>query len=68
MPVLYGPHRSFATRAAAETFARHLTRELTAGGLPHWVEIQPAGRASFTAFVHQFDCRPGRDCQCALDE
>jgi hypothetical protein len=68
MPVLYGPHRSFATRRAAEAFARHLTRELTAGGLPHWVEIQDAAPGRFVAFVHQFDCRGGRDCGCAREE
>ena len=68
MPVLYGPHRSFATRRAAEAFARHLTRELTAGGLPHWVEIQEAVPGRFVAYVHQYDCRAGGACQCGRDQ
>jgi len=67
MPALYGPQRSFATRHAAEAFARHLTRELTAGGLPHWVEVQPTTPTRWLAYVHRFACGGGPGCRCETD-
>jgi hypothetical protein len=65
---LYGPRRTFSTRSAAEAFVRHVTRELTAGGLPHWVEVQPISNARFLAYVHRFECRGGADCACEREE
>lgn len=62
-PSLYGPRKTFVRLADAEEFARHLTRELTAGGIPHWVEIRTAA-ARHTAIVHRFDCEGGRACGC----
>jgi hypothetical protein len=67
MPGIYGPRRSFATRAAAENFLRHVTRELTAGGLPHWLEAREAAPNRWLAFVHQFDCEGGAGCKCDAD-
>lgn len=67
MPSLYGPRGSFPTRQAADAFARHVTRELTAGGLPHWLEILPEPPARFTAFVHRFSCPGGTECHCASE-
>lgn len=64
MPPLYGPGRVFATRNAAEAQARHVTRELTAGGLPHWVEVQEVAQQRFRLYVHRFDCRGGPACAC----
>jgi len=66
-PPLYGARRTFPTQSAAEAFARHVTRELTAGGLPHWVEVQPLGPSSWRVFVHGFECRGGPGCECAQD-
>ena len=68
MHSLYGPRQSFPTRRAAEAFLRHVTRELTAGGLPHWVEVQETTEASFLAYVHRFACPGGPSCSCAQDE
>jgi len=68
MPPLYGPRRTFGTRSAAEAFARHVTRELTAGGLAHWVEVQDITPSRWLAYVHRFDCRGGRACACAEED
>ena len=68
MHSLYGPRQSFPTRRAAEAFLRHVTRELTAGGLPHWVEIQETDKPSFVAYVHRFACAGGASCTCGRDE
>jgi hypothetical protein len=64
MPELYGPRASFDTRRAAERFVTHLTRELTAGGLPHWCEVRERAPGAFVPIVHQFDCAGGADCGC----
>jgi len=65
---LYGPRRTFSTRSEADAFARHVTRELTAGGLPHWVEVQPTAKAQFLSYVHRFECRGGPGCICDQEE
>jgi hypothetical protein len=63
MPEIYGPKKRFATRLSAENFERHLTRELTAGGIPHWVEIrEDAG--GWVPFVHESQCTGGASCSC----
>jgi hypothetical protein len=67
MSGIYGPRRVFASREAAEKFLRHVTRELTAGGLPHWVEAREAAPKRWVPFVHQFDCQGGADCKCDPD-
>lgn len=64
MPSLYGPRQVFATRASAERFARMLTRELTAGGLAHWVEVQERGPKRWIVFVHAADCAGAAACAC----
>ena len=51
-------------REAAERLARHVTRELTAGGIGHWVEVQAVARG-FVVFVHRFECAGGEACACA---
>jgi hypothetical protein len=61
---IYGPRRSFATRAAADNLLRHITRELTAGGLPHWVEACEQASGNWLAIVHRFSCGGGMDCKC----
>jgi hypothetical protein len=67
MSGLYGARQTFANRSAAENFLRHVTRELTAGGLPHWVEAREVGPSRWVAFVHQFDCEGGAECKCGAD-
>jgi hypothetical protein len=63
MPNLFGPKQTFRSKDAAERFIRHLTRELTAGGIAHWVELrEDAG--TFTPVLHRGAC-PGADaCDC----
>jgi hypothetical protein len=67
MPAIYGPRRSFSTRAAADNLLRHVTRELTAGGLPHWVEAREAAPGKWLAIVHEFDCTGSAECKCGAD-
>ncbi|HET8933372.1 MAG TPA: hypothetical protein VFN67_08040 [Polyangiales bacterium] len=68
MQSLFGPKRVFASKRAAEEFVRHLTRELTAGGIAHWVELRedPAGRR-WTPVLHRGRCPGGADCACNDD-
>ena len=73
MPSLFGRKRSFSSKAAAEQFVRHLTRELTAGGIPHWVELkedagaQPARGVSWVPVLHRAACAGGDACECERD-
>lgn len=65
MPSLFGPKQSFRSQAAAESFVRHLTRELTAGGIAHWVELRAdADKQRWTPVVHTASCPGGDRCQC----
>jgi hypothetical protein len=64
MTELYGPRRSFANPRAAENFLRHLTRELTSGGIPHWTEVRELAPGTWVPFVHKFDCEGGESCRC----
>jgi hypothetical protein len=65
MPDLFGPKRSFPSRSAAEQFVRHLTRELTAGGIAHWVELQvDAAGLRWTPVLHRASCPGGDACTC----
>lgn len=71
MHSLFGRKRSFRSKAAAEQFVRHLTRELTAGGIAHWIEIKEerpsALVSSWVPTVHRAAC-PGADkCECERD-
>jgi hypothetical protein len=63
-PEIYGPKRAFGSRAAAERFLQHLTRELTAGGIPHWVEVRQQPPRRWIAVVHAPDCAGGERCRC----
>jgi hypothetical protein len=63
MPSLFGPKQSFRSKQAAENFVRHLTRELTAGGIGHWVELREDG--GWIPVVHRSACSGGADCDCA---
>jgi hypothetical protein len=67
LPALYGPRKTFARKADAEEFARHLTRELTAGGIPHWAEIRSETPRRFVAIVHRFDCDGATGCRCGIE-
>ena len=67
LPTLYGPRKTFPRKTDAEAFARHLTRELTAGGLPHWVEIVSDSPRRFVTIVHRFDCTGGAACSCGVE-
>jgi hypothetical protein len=64
MPSLFGPKQSFRSRAAAESFIRHLTRELTAGGIGHWVELREDEGPRWTPVVHLSACPGGAACSC----
>ena len=64
MPEIFGAKKHFATRRAAENFARHLTRELTAAGIPHWVEVREEASDRWLPIVHRAACRGGADCAC----
>ncbi|HKU42094.1 MAG TPA: hypothetical protein VJR89_28240 [Polyangiales bacterium] len=64
MNPIYGAKRMLREREAAERLARHVTRELTAGGIGHWVEVQAVARG-FVVFVHRFECAGGEACACA---
>ena len=61
---IYGPRRTFASRADAERFLRHATRELTAGGLAHWVEAHERAPGRWLAIVHRSACEGGARCSC----
>jgi hypothetical protein len=61
---IYGPRRTFASRAAADHFLRHATRELTAGGLAHWVEAREHAPGRWLAIVHRSACAGGERCSC----
>lgn len=65
MSELYGPKKRFSSRRAAEQFLRHVTRELTAGGIPHWVEAREEAPDRWLAFVHRSDCEDAAACHCA---
>ena len=60
---LYHLDQHFKTRRSAENFARHVTRELTAGGVPHWVEVRQDAAGLWHARVHRPDCSAER-CVC----
>jgi hypothetical protein len=64
MPEIYGPKQTFSSRAAAERFLRTLTRELTAGGIAHWVEAREESSRGWIAVVHQPACAGGAQCRC----
>jgi hypothetical protein len=64
MPEIHGAKKRFATQQAAENFARHLTRELTAGGIPHWVEVREETPDRWLPIVHRAACLGGADCAC----
>ena len=64
MDKLYGLKKRFASRAAAENFLRHTTRELTAGGLPHWIEAREDAPGKWSAWVHRWSCKGGASCRC----
>ena len=64
MDKLYGLKKRFKTRAAAENFLRHTTRELTAGGLPHWTEAREDAPGTWSAWVHRWSCKGGASCNC----
>jgi len=65
MPSLFGPKQTFRSKAAAESFVQHLTRELTAGGIGHWVELREDKAAQrFTPVVHLARCPGGDRCLC----
>ncbi len=64
MENLYGFKKRFESRAAAENFLRHVTRELTAGGLPHWVEAREDAPGAWSAWVHRWSCTGGESCGC----
>lgn len=65
MPSLFGPKRSFPSQRAAEDFIRHLTRELTAGGVAHWVELREDATAKrWTPVLHRARCPGGAACSC----
>jgi hypothetical protein len=64
MENLYGFKKRFSTRAAADNFLRHVTRELTAGGLPHWIEAREEAPGRWSAWVHHWDCKGGDSCMC----
>ncbi|HTU60305.1 MAG TPA: hypothetical protein VMF89_17765, partial [Polyangiales bacterium] len=60
-----GPKQTFRSKAAAENFVRHLTRELTAGGIGHWVELrEDAAQQRWTPVVHVSSCKGGASCDC----
>ena len=65
MPSLFGPKQTFGSKAAAESFVRHLTRELTAGGIGHWVELrEDVSSQRWTPFVHRSSCAGAPSCDC----
>ena len=64
VPSLYGRRKTFARKRDADEFVRHLTRELTAGGVPHWVEVRGETPQRYEVFVHRFACPGGAACGC----
>ena len=68
MPEIYGVKRHFNDRHTAENFARQLTRELTAGGIAHWIEVRETRPARWVAHVHAFACPGGASCTCGSDD
>jgi hypothetical protein len=66
MSDLYGPKKRFSSRSAAEQFLRHVTRELTAGGIAHWVEAREEAPGRWLAFVHRSDCEGSAACRCGV--
>lgn len=67
MPGIYGNKKRFSDRNAAQNFARHLTRELTAGGIAHWVEVLEAAPGGWVPIVHEFACAGGASCACGSE-
>jgi hypothetical protein len=68
MPEIYGARTPFKTRSAADNFLRHVTRELTAGGLPHWCEIRREAPDRWIPIVHRAECAGGSACACGSSE
>lgn len=64
MAGIYGPRTPCKTRDAAENLIRHTTRELSAGGLPHWCEIREEGPRRWVPVVHEWTCAGGERCAC----
>jgi hypothetical protein len=65
MPSLFGPKWTFRDKAAAENFVRQLTRELTAGGIGHWVELrEDVSPQGWTPVLHRSSCPGGASCDC----